>query len=234
MKWLTIISICMTCMLLLSSNGGTADSVKKTQTKIGMPQIKMEKIKLPQPELIGKLSLEETLAKRKSVRRFGDEKINLQQLSQLLWAGQGITRQKTGFRTAPSAGALYPMELYVVTADAIYTYHPRGHSIVKIFDGDARPKLCAAALSQSCVRTAPCNIVIAGNVKKTAAKYRARARQYMLIEAGHIAQNILLQAVSLGLGAVPVGAFEEPKVIQACKLAPPLEPILIIPIGLLP
>ena len=188
-------------------------------------------IQLSPPKLAGRLSLEETLAKRRSVRAFTSQPLEFEQIGQLAWAGQGITERQKGFRTAPSAGAIYPIKLYFVIQKGIFVYNPDEHSLEEILSEDVRAKLEAAALEQETVSQAPCNIVIAGSVKEVAAKYGDKAKRFMLLEAGHIAQNIQLQAVSLDLGSVTVGAFDINKVRKVCNLPITLEPLYIICVG---
>ena len=188
-------------------------------------------VQLPEPKLTGPISLEQALQKRRSSRHFNSKPLNFIQLGQLAWAGQGITDEQKGFRTAPSAGAIYPMKLYFATPQGVFVYNADGHSLEQIFGQDIRESLARAALDQSFVAQASCDIIIAGSVKKLAAKYHSKARRYMLMEAGHIAQNILLQTTSLGLAAVPIGAFDVNKVRKICGLPMTLEPLYIIPIG---
>lgn len=186
-------------------------------------------IRLKKPELKGSVSLEETLANRRSVRSFNEQKLDYAQIGQLAWAAQGITDPVTGFRTAPSAGAIYPMQLYFATHQGLFAYQPQGHSLQQLTDKDVRRDLANAALKQSWVAQAACDIIIAGSVKKVSARYGRKARAFTLLEAGHIAQNIHLQAVSLGLGSVPVGAFDAGAVRRLCRTS--LEPFYIIPVG---
>jgi len=188
-------------------------------------------VQLSEPKLTGVLSFEQALSKRRSVRQFTGQQISFAQIGQLAWAGQGITEPKRGFRTAPSAGALYPIKLYFATQEGTFVYHPAKHRLEEIFSGDVRDKLATAALRQKAVANAGCDIIIAGSERKLAAKYRNKARRYMLLEAGHIAQNIQLQAVSLGLGAVPIGAFDIRGIGKVCRLPTELEPLLIICVG---
>jgi len=188
-------------------------------------------IQLSEPKLTGPVSLEEALARRRSVRSFTGEALDFVQIGQLAWAGQGITDKKTGFRTAPSAGAIYPIELYFATHDGLFVYHPDTHSLEEVFSRDVLGELAGAALRQTAVADAPCDIIVAGSQRKLAAKYGSKARRYMLLEAGHIAQNIQLQAVSLGLGSVTVGAFEVRRVNNICKLPTALESLYIICVG---
>jgi len=188
-------------------------------------------VQLSSPELTGSISFEQALAKRRSVREFIARPLNFGQIGQLAWAGQGITEPEKGFRTAPSAGAVYPMELYFATQEGVFVYHPDEHSLEEVFNRDIRDRLAAAAFEQDSVAEAACDIIVAGSAKKLAAKYGNKARRYMLLEAGHIAQNIQLQAVSLGLASVPIGAFEIRGVSKVCRLPANLEPIYIICVG---
>jgi SagB-type dehydrogenase family enzyme len=173
-------------------------------------------IALPEPDGSGKLSLEKALASRRSVRRYSAIPPSIAQISQLLWAAQGIT-SRDGSRTAPSAGALYPLELYVVAAKVeglpggIYKYRPRKHDLMRISDEDRRREIAAAALDQSCVRTAPAIIAIAAVYDRATSKYSDRGVMYTHMEVGLAGQNIYLQAESLELGTVMVGAFYEEK-----------------------
>lgn len=188
-------------------------------------------VQLPQPELKGTLSFEAVLAKRRSVRQFSPQPLNFVQIGQLAWAGQGITERQEGFRTAPSAGAIYPIDLYFATRDGTFVYNPYEHSLVQTSNRDIRIRLATAASNQKVVAEAACDIIVAGSVKKLTAKYHNKAKRYMLLEAGHITQNIQLQAVSLKLGALPVGAFNIRDVNKTCKLPAGMEPLYIICVG---
>lgn len=187
-------------------------------------------IELLKPRTKGTLSLEEALSGRESVRSFTPEALSAGEVSQLLWAAQGETRSWGG-RTAPSAGALYPLEMFLVLSDGIYQYRPGSNRLKKITDRSAKNELTQAALGQSSIFQAPAVIVITAVYGRTEAKYGSRARRYVHIEAGHAAQNILLQAVALGLGAVPIGAFHDDEVKKALALPPRHEPIYIIAVG---
>lgn len=193
--------------------------------------LKPKKTQLAEPSLTGPISFEQALALRRSVRDFTSQPLNLEQIGQLAWAGQGITDRQTGFRTAPSAGALYPINLYFATQKGLFIYHPDEHSLEKISDQDVRNRLATAALQQEAVAQAACDIIVTGSSRKLAAKYGNKAGRFMLLEAGHIAQNILLQAVSLQLGSVSVGAFDIRAVSRLCKLPTNLEPLYIICVG---
>ena len=189
-----------------------------------------EEIALPAPRLKGEMSLEEILAARRSVRQFTEEELTLEEISQLLWAAQGITAAWGG-RTAPSAGALYPLEVCVATADGLYHYVPQGHKAVVESRAELRGELWQAGLNQNAIREAPAVFVITSVYARTEKKYGERAERYVRLEAGHAAQNLLLQAVALGLGGVPIGAFYDDQVQSALSLPSDHEPLYLIPIG---
>jgi SagB-type dehydrogenase family enzyme len=188
---------------------------------------------LPSPQGKGKQSLEEVLTERRSVRSFRPDALSPQQIAQLCWAAQGVTDGATGRRTCPSAGALYPLELYVATAGGVEHYVPTGGSLQKVLDADVRGKLAGAALHQGFVEDAPAVFVITAVVSRMARKYAGRARRYVDMEVGHAGQNILLQAQALGLGAVAVGAFEDDQAARVLSLPADEEVLYLIPVGLL-
>ena len=190
-----------------------------------------EEVVLPPPTTAGEMSVEETLAKRRSIRHFRPQDLTLEQVGQLAWAAQGITKPDTGFRTAPSAGALYPLELYLVKRDGVFHYVPKGHKLARISGEDKRADLARAALGQSFVGAAPLDFVITGVFARTSRKYGDRAERYVVLEAGHVAQNIHLQAVALGLGSVPVGAYKDDAVAEVLGLSADETPLYIIPVG---
>ena len=194
-------------------------------------EVTREMIELSEPDVTGNMSLEKALSQRRSVRQFSDKPVSEKKLSQLLWAGQGITEKSRGFRTAPSAGALYPLKLFAVNSKGVFEYIPEGHKMVKRIDRNVKGALAKAALGQSWVKEAALNIIIAGDEKILATKYGGRAKRYMLLEAGHAAQNILLQATSLDLGSVPVGAFSIRSVEKLLNLQNDFKPLYIICIG---
>lgn len=194
-------------------------------------------VKLPDPALRGNMSLEEAISKRRSVREYKDSPLTLTELGQLLWAAQGITLPSRGLRSAPSAGATYPLEVYVSVREGgviglpagIYHYEPNYHSISLVKGGDFSLELYRASLNQEWVREAPICIIIAADFSRTMARYGARGERYVYMEAGHAGQNIYLQATALGLGTVAVGAFydEQVKSIIGCAE----DPIYIFPVG---
>lgn len=188
-------------------------------------------IALPKPALKGAASIEEALAARRSVREFTSDPLTATQVSQLLWAAQGITHGE-GHRTAPSAGALYPLEIYLARADGVYHYLPQRHALEPVSDRDLRREIHRAALWQDAIRDAPATLVIAAVYARTEARYgKARAPRYIHMEAGHAAQNVLLQAAAIGLGGVPIGAFDDAELQRVLGLASDHRPIYLIPVG---
>ena len=187
--------------------------------------------RLPDPKYKGTITLEESLAHRRSERSFKDANLTNEQIAQLLWAAQGITERTWGFRTAPSAGSTYPLELYLVKRDGVYHYLPLTHSLEQIKDIDCRPSLTRASLGQNFIGEAPIVIVIAADFERTEMKYGARAQRYVHLEAGHAAENVLLQAVALGLAAVPVGSFWDDVVKAVLDLPYVHDPLYLIPVG---
>lgn len=186
---------------------------------------------LPEPNATGTLSLEEALLARRSIRDYSDQEVDLESISQLLWAAQGIT-DTHGHRTAPSAGALYPLELYVISAEGVFHYLPENHALEVIKMGDFRADLHAAALQQDPVREAPLVFVVTAVYARTSAKYGPeRSPRYVQLETGHAAQNLLLQAAALGLGAVPIGAFDDSGVQVVLSLPQDHQPLYLIPVG---
>ena len=193
------------------------------------------RLSLPQPRHDGTTSVEAALAARRSIRSFAHKPVTLEELSQLLWAAQGITHPR-GLRTAPSAGALYPLELFVVAGNiatlpaGTFRYEPHGHYLVPVEEGDQRPDLADAALGQSSIRKAPVVIAIIADERKTTIKYGERGVRYVHLEAGHAAQNICLQAEALGLGSVVIGAFSDKDVASLLR-SPGRQPLYLIPLG---
>jgi SagB-type dehydrogenase family enzyme len=188
-------------------------------------------IPLPEPKLIGKMTVEESIFRRRSERAFLPTELTLEQISQLLWAGQGITEKSWGFRAAPSAGSLYPLYLYVVKKDGVFQYIPDGHKLKQIKTEDIRPSLVRASLGQNYISDAPINIIVCGNFRISEAKYGQRSYRYVNMEVGHVAENIHLQAVAMGLVSLPVGAFWDDVVAKALELPETQDPFYIIPIG---
>ena len=195
-----------------------------------------ERVKLAEPRRDGGVALERCLAGRRSVRSFRDLPLGDGQLGQLLWAAQGATAAGGG-RAAPSAGALYPLELSVVCggvdrlAAGVYRYLPPRHELHPVVTGDRREELAGAALGQDWIATAPVVICIAAVFERTTVKYGNRGRGFVYMEAGHAAENVMLQAVALGLVTTMVGAFGDAAVKRILHLDPDETPLCLIPVG---
>ena len=191
---------------------------------------------LPQPRLENGISLVEALRERRSIREFSSQALSFEETAQLLWATQGIT-SRGGYRTAPSAGALYPLELHLVAgqieglAPGSYRYNPVRHVLEKSVSGDLRDALARTALNQTWIAKAPAVVVINGVYSRTSRKYAKRAIRYVHIEAGNASQNLLLQATALRLGSVIVGAFDDDALSRLLNLPESEKPLLILPIG---
>ena len=195
-----------------------------------------EEVRLPEPSFEGKVPVERALALRRSVREFASEPLSLSAASQLLWAAQGVT-EPGGGRTAPSAGALYPLEVYLVAGavtdlpPGVYHYEPRRHRLVLSAKGDRRAGVAEAALDQDWVAEAPAILVLAAVQQRTARKYGARAARYVHIEVGHAAQNVYLQALALGLGTTVVGAYRDDPLADLLELPRQAKPLALLPVG---
>jgi len=196
-------------------------------------------VKLPQPLIKGKVSIEEAIKSRRTIRSFTSESLKQEHFSQLLWAAQGIAEEGDFKRSAPSAGALYPMDLYVLIGnggvvgikEGVYHYEHMHHFVSLVYRGDLRAELAEAALSQMWMAAAPLNFLITAEYDRITGKYGKRGLRYAMIEAGHIGQNIFLQAEGLGLGAGIIGAFNDERVIRKTKIPPSHLPLLIMPVG---
>jgi SagB-type dehydrogenase family enzyme len=187
-------------------------------------------VDLPAPATRGAVSLEESLIRRRSIRRFTAAPLTPQEVSQLLWAAQGITGQPAT-RTSPSAGAIHPLELYAATGDGCRHYRPAGHHLELVTDRDIRSSLADAAHGETAVRDAALVVVITAVLSRTRARYGERAWRYVMIETGHAAQNLLLQAVALGLAAAPIGAFDDRRLAEALGAGTDRTPLYLIALG---
>ncbi len=187
-------------------------------------------IKLAPPNTKGSMSLEQAMKSRRSRRDFLPEPLTLEQIGQLAWAAQG---QQPGvrYRTTPSAGATYPLELFIVTADGLFNYLPGEHALEQLSEIDLRVKLCLSAWGQEFIREAPLTMVFTAEFSRTTGHYGRRGIRYVYMEAGHAAQNIHLQAESLGLGSVAVGAFDDAAVGKVLSLPNHLEPVYMVTTG---
>jgi SagB-type dehydrogenase family enzyme len=192
--------------------------------------------KLPDPSLDGQVSLEQALARRRSLRSFAHDPLSLNEVGQLLWAAQGVTHRE-GRRTAPSAGGLHPLEAYLVAErvanlePGVYGYEPLGHRLAEVSRGRVLPALAAASWGQDWIAGAAAAIALAAVYARSSVRYRERAERYVKLEAGHAAQNVLLEATALGLAAVVVGAFEDEEVARLLRCAPDAAPLCLLPIG---
>lgn len=194
-------------------------------------------VDLPVPAKDSETSIEEALLRRRSVRDYTGEPLTLSEVSQLLWAAQGITAPAWGGRTAPSAGATYPLEVYLVVGDVknlpvgVYRYEPEGHRLVRVLESDKRVELSRAALGQAWVREGAVSIVFSAVYERTTRRYGDRGIRYVHMEVGHAGQNVHLQAVSLNLGTVVVGAFHDEEVKRVLNLPDDEQPLYIMPVG---
>ena len=194
------------------------------------------RIALPEPEVGAGMPVETALRSRRSIRDFNGNPLSLAQVSQMVWAAQGTTSPE-GYRSAPSAGALYPLDVYLLTQNVVgltagvYLYHPQQHELDKIVAGDRRRELSDAALAQGWIRMAAAVIVLAAVFRRTTRKYGERGHRYVHLEAGHAAQNVYLQATSLGLGTTTVGAFHDERVKAVLELPAEAQPLCLLPIG---
>ncbi len=197
-----------------------------------------EAIKLPPPATKGGMPLTETLLIRRTVRHFATRPMDLAQLSQLLWEADGASDPQ-GHRTSPSAGATYPLDLYLVVGErgvtnlpaGVYHYDVRAHALTPLAQGDFQAPVARACLHQAWMTEAPVLVVITGEYRRCTARYGQRGIRYTHMEAGNVSQNLFLAAESLGLGAGIVGAFEDQALTQALKLPPAHEPLLVMPVG---
>ena len=192
-----------------------------------------KEIILPPPSLKGKISLEEAIYKRRSQREFLLSPLTLEQVSQILWAANGVTvkKDKLCYRSAPSAGALYPIEIYALSKDGLFHYLPLEHKLEVIGEKDLREELSISAWNQKFIAQAPLTIVLCGVYQRTTKKYGYRGIRYVHMEAGHIAQNICLQATALDLASVTVGAFDDEQVKDLLSISDQQEPLYIISVG---
>lgn len=224
-------------LLIFVAMGCQTGSVTNQEPTTASPDENLVQIALPPPNVSGNMTLEQAIHDRRSIRNFREEEVPLESIGQILWAAQGITDKASGFRSAPSAGALYPLEIYLIAGQVdglspgIYRYVPINHHLVQVAGGDRREQIFAAALNQQVVLDAPASIFIAAVHSRTEAVYGSRAKIYVYLEAGHVGQNISLQAIALGLGSVPIGAFQDQEIKRAIGLKDDESPIYLIPIG---
>jgi len=206
-------------LALISISPLGVSAMERTQI---LAQETAERVTLPAPDYGGVMTVAAVLGERRSLRDFSGAAVDLGEVAQLLWAAQGITHPM-GLRTAPSAGALYPLECHLVA--------PRRHDLAPSVEGDRRGELAAAALGQTWMAAAPAVIAIAAVARRTTAKYGERGLRYVHIETGHAAENVYLQAAALGLGTTIVGAFDDERVHGLLAMAPDEDPLALLPVG---
>jgi len=210
---------------------------QENRERTAMQKQEADIVQLPAPKLQSETSVEEALNNRRSIRNYTKEPLLLAEVSQILWAAQGITEKSYGLKTAPSAGALYPLEVYLVAAnvkdisEGIYKYNPRNHSIEKIESGDKRMEISNASLKQEAIEECSALVIITAIYERTSVKYGDRSERYVHMEVGHAGQNIYLQAVSLGIGTVMMGAFQDEALKKVLKLPTNEFPLAIYPLG---
>lgn len=231
----------ITFFLILGVIGGVIFKMlySKIKNKQARPIVnqKYQTIKLLEPELTSETSVEEAFFKRRSIRDYKEESLNLKEISQLLWSAQGITDEKQNLRTAPSAGALYPLEVYLVAEKVkdlpagLYKYNPKNHELNKLSNKPPKNELYFASYSQHSVKDAPVILVFSAVPGRTTKKYQERGIRYIYMEVGHAAQNVYLECVSLNLGTVVIGAFDDDEVKKAVGMQEEEIPLYLMPVG---
>jgi len=243
MKYLIFALFLFTFSSTLSNASNIYSSKMKT---LKFLQDEGEIIKLPQPRYKSDFSIEECLLLRRSIREYKKEPLTLAEVSQILWAAYGINEEidnppaylRGGLKTAPSAGALYPLEIYLVAGEVtglekgVYKYITEDHALQKVQDGDIRADLCNAGLDQDMIEDAPADLVFSGIYSRTTIRYGERGRlKYVPIDVGHAGQNVYLQAIALGIGTCAIGAFDDEMVKMVMEFPEEEEPMYIMPLG---
>lgn len=229
----TVLALLLVALVPVFMGSGCTLPDKEISTSLPVIQ---SIIKLPEPKLESNVSLEETLQNRRSIREYSTSPLTLGEVSQLLWAAQGL-KAEWGGRTAPSAGGLYPLEVYLAVgsvanlAPGIYKYKPEGHELIELRDGDEREEMAQAALDQTWVREGSIDIVITAVYERTTKEYGDRGVRYVHMEAGHAAQNLYLQATALDLGMVTIAAFHDEQVRKILGLLTNETPLYVITVG---
>jgi len=214
----------MVCVSLVFIISGGKEAIAQDKAA------KTEAIKLPAPRYTSDTPVEKALLERRTVRTYKAEPLTVSEVSQILWAAQGITDSKRGLRTAPSPRAMYLVEVYLIAGDVtdlpagMYKYRPQGHELLKVVYGDVKDGLYKAA-GQAPINKAPAALLIAGKSEGSGNP------QWAYLEAGHVAENVFLQAVSLGLGTISMAGFKADEVKKALNLPANEQPIYIMPLG---
>jgi SagB-type dehydrogenase family enzyme len=231
-----LLLVTLSIILIITGCRIDSESTSATETVSATYSGSNPIICLPQPRQDSEVSIEQSLLKRRSTRSYSGEPLNLGEISQLLWAAQGITDSR-GFRTAPSAGALYPLEVYLLAGNVegleagIYKYLPEKHELNQLVGGDYRDELSAAALNQKPVADGAVSVIFTAIYERTTVKYGERGVMYVHIELGHATQNLCLQAAAMDLGVVTIGAFHDERVAEILALPDDEKPLYIIPVG---
>lgn len=236
-----ILGIILAILVMLGGSYLIATGLLESRSPEQRERINMDNdeiFELPSPNRTGELPVEETIEERRSIRSYTEQPLDIEEVSQLLWSAQGITSDD-GKRAAPSAGATYPLETYLVVDEGgveglergVYRYIPEDHILEKVMEEGIHEELSSAALGQSPVEDAPVNIVITAVYERTKERYGERGKRYVHMEAGHAAQNIYLQSEALDLGTVVIGAFNDGEVQEVMDLPTDHEPLYIMPVG---
>ena len=218
----TVTRWCAYALLALALVGPTPASAQPAEA---------DEVVLPAPTTDGQTSLEEAIASRRSVKEFDEQPLTWAEIGQLMWAAQGITEPERGFRAAPSAGAMYPLHLYAVTPDGLYHYVPVGHKLERLPAAGALEVFRGVTASQGAIQKAPLTVIVTAAFEPLRERFGERAVGFVYIEAGHVGQNLQLQANVLGLGSLPVGGFDPARVAEVLSLPGDHTPIYTMPIG---
>ncbi len=220
--------------------------MEKVKAKIPEKHTILATVELPAPQTDGTMPLEKAINRRRSRRRYTGEALTLKDVSQILWAAYGLTKPidgapeflRGGLRAAPSAGARYPLDLYLVAGNVeglppgVYLYDSEHHTLKLTIEGDIRAELCRAANSQQMVEQAPASIVYSATNSRTTDKYGERGRErYIYMDLGHSAENVYLQCEAMDLGTCAIGAFTDDKVAAAVGMTRNEKPLYIMPVG---
>ncbi len=244
-------AVLATMLVLFLEMSGFAQELAAAKNK---QSPEAEVISLPAPRQDSLISVEKAISLRRSIREYADSPLSISEVSQILWAAQGFTRERKdpprmwnpkyewqgGLRTAPSAGALYPMEIYLLAGNiegltkGVYKFMPKNHSLMRVMGVDKRIDLSSAALKQASIEKAAAVVVMAGVYDRTSFKYGERAERYVHIEVGSIAENVYLQGMTLGIGTVIIGAFNDKDVKSVLQLPEDEHPLAIMPLGKIP
>jgi SagB-type dehydrogenase family enzyme len=224
------VSVAIVSGVTLLGLSGSSPAVPATNNSVPPASAPALEIPLPPPMTAGGMSLTEALARRRTVRTFQNRPLDRQQVSQLCWAAQGITEPQRGLRTAPSALGLFPIHVFIVEHAGLFEYLPASHALVRRLDGDALGVL-QKTMGQGPVTAAPCCMIICMDVARLEPRCHDRSERYCLLEAGHVAQNVLLQATAAGLSSVPVGGIDEARITAVLPLPTGWRPVYLVPLG---